>query len=161
MNSLYIRTTTGRYRKAARTDVMEAHKAYVAQQVVKTKDIVANPGDTRRLLQKYFHGLLNEQFVCLFLCTRNHVIALETMFYGTIDGATVPPREIVRRCLELNAAGLVVAHNHPSGVAEPSHADRALTRRISDSVKLIDVRLLDHFVVGHDETVSFAERGWM
>jgi DNA repair protein RadC len=89
------------------------------------------------------------------------VISFDEMFHGTIDGASVHPREIVRRALVRNAAGLIVAHNHPSGVAEPSRADRALTRRLQEAVALVDVRLLDHFVVGDGEVVSFAERGWL
>ena len=83
------------------------------------------------------------------------------MFNGTIDGASVHPREVVRRALAHNAAALIVAHNHPSGVAEPSQADRAITRRLREAVALIDVRLIDHVVVGDGEAISFAERGWL
>ena len=161
MNNLYVRGASGRYRKAARNDVMEAHKAYVAETIVKTKKVAGSSGDTRRLLHEYFAGLLDEQFVCMFLCNRHHVISIETLFYGTIDGCSVPPRTVVRRCLELNAAALILAHNHPSGVAEPSREDRALTRRLQEAVKLVDTRLLDHVVIGDGESVSFAERGWM
>ena len=104
---------------------------------------------------------MHEVFACLFLDARNRVISFDEMFHGTIDGASVHPREIVRRAIQRNAAGLIVAHNHPSGVAEPSRADRALTRRLRDAVELVDVRLLDHVVVGDGEVVSFAERGWL
>jgi DNA repair protein RadC len=87
------------------------------------------------------------------------VIAAEEVFRGTIDGASVHPREIVRRALAHNAAALIVAHNHPSGVAEPSAADIAITRRLADALALVDVRLLDHFVIGEGEPVSLAARG--
>ncbi len=85
----------------------------------------------------------------------------EVLFEGTIDSASVYPREVVKRSLELNAAALILAHNHPSGVAEPSQADRRITRRISDALALVDIRILDHFVVGDGEIVSFAERNWL
>jgi DNA repair protein RadC len=99
-----------------------------------------------------------EVFACLFLDTRHRVIAFEELFRGTIDGASVHPRELVRRALEHNAAAVILAHNHPSGVAEPSAADRQITTRLKDALALVDVRVLDHCVVG-DEIVSFAERG--
>lgn len=83
------------------------------------------------------------------------------MFEGTIDAASVYPREVVKRALEHNAAALILAHNHPSGVAEPSQADRRITRRISDALALVDIRILDHFVVGDGDVISFAERGWI
>ncbi len=124
-------------------------------------DALGSPGDTRRFLEARLRGYGHEVFACLFLDARNRVISFDEMFHGTIDGASVHPREVVRRALERNAAGLIVAHNHPSGVAEPSRADRALTRRLQEAVALVDVRLLDHFVVGDGEVVSFAERGWL
>lgn len=83
------------------------------------------------------------------------------MFEGTIDAASVYPREVVKRSLHHNAAALILAHNHPSGVAEPSQADRRITRRLTDALALVDIRVLDHFVVGDGEVVSFAERGWI
>ncbi len=102
-----------------------------------------------------------EVFACLFLDTRHRVIAFRELFTGSIDSATVHPREIVRACLELNAAAVILAHNHPSGVAEPSAADGAITRRIVDAARLVDVRVLDHLVVGEREAVSMAARGLM
>ncbi|HET6604936.1 MAG TPA: DNA repair protein RadC [Xanthomonadaceae bacterium] len=101
----------------------------------------------------------NEVFACLFLDNRHRAIAFEELFRGTIDGAQVHPREVVRRSLAHNAAAVMFGHNHPSGVAEPSAADRAITRRLADALALIDVRVLDHFVVGDAEAVSFAQRG--
>ena len=85
----------------------------------------------------------------------------EVLFEGTIDSAAVYPREVVKRSIDYNAAAIILAHNHPSGVAEPSQADRRITKRISDAVELVDIRVLDHFVIGDGEIVSFAERGWI
>jgi len=120
---------------------------------------LTSPGDTRRYLLARMQGRLQEVFACLYLDCRHRVIGYEEMFFGTIDGASVHPREIVRRCLHHNAAALIVAHNHPSGVAEPSQADRGLTDRLVQALALIDVRVLDHVVVGDTETASFAELG--
>ncbi|MFZ2207243.1 MAG: DNA repair protein RadC, partial [Porticoccaceae bacterium] len=100
-----------------------------------------------------------EIFVVLFLDTRHRLIATEDLFQGTIDGASVHPREVVRRALFHNAAAVIVGHNHPSGVAEPSADDRRITARLREALALVDVRLLDHFVVGAGQVVSLAERG--
>lgn len=124
-------------------------------------DPLGSPEDTRRFLQARLRGHLCEVFSCLFLDNRHRVIAFEELFRGTIDAASVYPREVVRRALEHNAAALIVAHNHPSGVAEPSRADQILTHRLRESLALVDIRLLDHFVVGDGEVVSLAERGMM
>lgn len=124
-------------------------------------DVLSSPEDTRQFLSARLRGYPHEVFACLFLDNRHRVVAFEEMFRGTIDGTSVHPREVVRRALALNAAALIVAHNHPSGVAEPSQADRSLTRRLHDSLALVDLRLLDHLVIGDGESVSFAERGWL
>ena len=100
-----------------------------------------------------------EVFAVVFLDQRHRVLRFEEMFQGTIDGATVHVREIAKRALELNAAALIVAHNHPSGVAEPSAADLALTRRLEDALRLLELRLLDHFIVGDGEPLSLREAG--
>lgn len=119
---------------------------------------ITHPHATRELLRGWLTGYERETFACLFLDNRHRIIAREVLFLGTINAATVHPREIVKRALTHNAAAVILAHNHPSGVAEPSAADRAITREIGNALTLIDVRLLDHFVVG-DDIVSFAERG--
>ena len=103
----------------------------------------------------------HEVFASLFLDNRHQVIEYEELFTGTIDGASVHPREVVKRALYHNAAAVIFAHNHPSGVAEPSKADRSITSRLTAALALIDVRVLDHFVIGDGEVVSFAERGWV
>ena len=101
----------------------------------------------------------NEVFAALFLDTRHRVIAFEELFYGTIDGATVYPRVVAEKALRHRAAALIVAHNHPSGVSEPSLADQAITHRLKDALALLDIRLLDHFVIGEGAAVSMASRG--
>ena len=124
-------------------------------------DTLSSPEDTRRYLHARLRGHPVEVFACLFLDNRHRVIGCEEMFRGTIDGTSVHPRTIVQRALTLNAAALIAAHNHPSGVSEPSQADRSLTRRLQEALALVDIRLLDHLVVGDGETTSFAERGWL
>ena len=120
---------------------------------------LTSPDLTRRYLEARLRGRRNEVFVAVFLDSRHRPIAYEELFNGTVDGTSVHPRVVVRRALIHNAAALVVAHGHPSGVAEPSPADRAITRRLAEALALVDVRLIDHFVVGDGESVSFAERG--
>ncbi len=122
-------------------------------------DALGSPEDTRRFLSARLRDYPHEVFACLFLDNRHRVITFEELFRGTIDAASVYPREVVKRALTLNAAAIIIAHNHPSGVAEPSSADRALTRRLQEALQLVDIRLLDHFVVGDGPPVSFAERG--
>ncbi len=124
-------------------------------------DLLRNPTDTRQYLRARLRGLQHEVFACLFLDNRHRVIRFAELFQGTINGASVYPREVVKAALKENAAALILAHNHPSGVAEPSQADRALTRRLNEALGLFDIRVLDHIVVGDGEEVSFAERGWL
>ena len=120
---------------------------------------LTSPTATREYLAVRFGDFEHEVFVCLFLDTRHRVIACEELFRGTVDGASVHPREVVKRALAHNAAAVILAHNHPSGVAEPSEADRSITRRLNDALKLVDVRVLDHLIVGGASVVSMSERG--
>ena len=122
---------------------------------------LATPDDTSRFLMAKLRHLPFEVFSCLFLDNRHRVIEFEELFRGTIDGARVHAREVVRRSLDLNAAAVIFAHNHPSGVAEPSHADRILTEQLVEALSLVEVRVLDHLIVGDGECVSFADRGLM
>jgi DNA repair protein RadC len=122
---------------------------------------LTDPAATRKYLTARFRDMPYEVFACLYLDNRHRVIAFEELFRGTIDGASVHPREVVRSALSHNGAAVIFAHNHPSGVAEPSDADRRLTQRLKDALALVDIRVLDHFVVGDGEVVSFAERGWL
>ncbi|MCG6868266.1 MAG: DNA repair protein RadC [Gammaproteobacteria bacterium] len=121
-------------------------------------ETLCGPESTREFLAARLRDHPFEVFACLFLDNRHRVIAFEELFRGTIDGASVHPREVVRRALHHNAAALIFAHNHPSGVAEPSRADEQITKRLKDSLALVDIRVLDHFVVG-DTVLSFTERG--
>lgn len=121
-------------------------------------DALESPAQTMRYLSARLRHQLSEVFAVLFLDNRHQVIAYEELFAGTIDGASVHPREVLKRALAHNAAAVILAHNHPSGVAEPSAADIGITRRPKDALALIDVRVLDHIVIG-DEVVSLAERG--
>jgi DNA repair protein RadC len=121
-------------------------------------DALCSPDDTRNYLSAELGSYPHEVFACLFLDNRHRVLTFEKLFYGTIDGASVYPREVVRRAIAHNAAAVIFAHNHPSGVAEPSAADKQITQRLKDALALIEVRVLDHMIVG-DEVVSFAERG--
>ena len=105
--------------------------------------------------------LEREVFVAVMLDSRHRLIEYVELFMGTIDGAEVHPREVARQALRLNAAAVLVAHNHPSGVVEPSAADRAVTSRLKQALALLDIRLLDHVVVGGTESLSMAERGWL
>ena len=123
-------------------------------------EALANPEATKRYLMAQLRDHQHEVFACLFLDNRHRVICFENLFSGTIDGASVYPREVVKKCLAYNAAAAIFAHNHPSGVAEPSQADRNITNRLRDALALVDVRVLDHIVVG-DELISFAERGYL
>lgn len=102
-----------------------------------------------------------EEFSVLWLDNQHQLIAYDTLFLGTINTITVHPREIVKAGLKHNAAAAVLAHNHPSGFAEPSHADRQMTERLKNALELVDIRLLDHLVVGGMDVISFAERGWL
>ncbi len=137
--------------------VLEMAKRHLLEQISRG-DVLCSPAQTRQFLSSQLASYPHEVFACLFLDNRNRVIAFEKMFYGTIDGASVYPREVVRLALQKNAAAIIFAHNHPSGVAEPSHADEKITQRLKKALALVDIRVLDHFVVG-DEVVSFAERG--
>ncbi len=118
-----------------------------------------NSSDSERFLLARLRDRRYETFCCLFLDCRNRVLAFEEVFHGTLDSAMVYPREIVRRAMERNAAAVILAHNHPSGVAEPSQADHLITQRIRKALELIDVRVLDHFIVGHDGCASLARLG--
>jgi len=123
--------------------------------------LATTPEMAGRYLQPLLRGRPSEVFVALFLDNRHRLIACEELFHGTINGAAVHPREVVRRALELRAAALIVSHNHPSGDPKPSAADHDVTGQLARALALVDVRLLDHVVIGEGAPVSFAEQGWM
>jgi len=137
--------------------VLEMARRYLTQGLQRG-DSLTSPQETRQFLSSQLRDYKHEVFAVLFLDQRHRVIEFEEMFRGTIDGASVYPREIVKKALEHNAAAVIFAHNHPSGVAEPSQSDERITQRLKEALGLVDIRVLDHFVVG-DDVVSFAERG--
>ncbi|MFM1886871.1 MAG: hypothetical protein RL026_2028 [Pseudomonadota bacterium] len=118
-----------------------------------------SPKATRDFLVAQLRDRTHEVFCCLHLDNRHRLIAFEELFRGTIDGASVHPREVVKQALAHNAAAVILAHNHPSGVADPSQADELITARLRDALALVDIRVLDHLVVGDNRCVSFAEHG--
>jgi len=122
---------------------------------------LTSPAMTMEYLQTVLRDRRREIFTCLFLDTRHRVLAAEDLFQGSIDGACVYPRVVAERALRLSAAAVIVAHNHPSGISEPSLADQAITRRLKDALLLLEIRLLDHFVVGDGPPVSMASRGML
>jgi DNA repair protein RadC len=123
------------------------------------RDALGSPGAVRDFLRLKLRDLPHEVFMGLYLDAQNRVIGDEELFRGTLTQTSVYPREVVKSALARNAAGMILAHNHPSGVAEPSHADEALTRALRQALALVDVRVLDHFVIAGNAAVSFAERG--
>jgi DNA repair protein RadC len=133
----------------------------LSQTYATTKPNLTSP----KLVREYLHARLNsmphEEFHGLFLDTQNNLISHETLFTGTIDFCAVHPREVVKLALHHNAAAIILSHNHPSGHAEPSAADRSITQRLKNALALIDVRVLDHIVIGEGASVSLAERGWV
>lgn len=115
---------------------------------------------TRDWLRLNLAGLEREVFMVVFLDNQNRLLAHETLFHGSITSSEIHPREVVKAVLRHNAAAAIFAHNHPSGYAEPSDADRRITERLKKALALVEVRVLDHLIVGSKEIVSFAERGW-
>jgi len=158
---LYIRDAEGNYslnRPARAEEIVELAES-ILQERVNRAEPLADPATVKRWLVTRLSESPHEVFCVLFLDNRHRVIAFEELFRGTLDGCSVHPREVVKRCLHHNCAAVIYAHNHPSGIAEPSDADRRLTNRLKDALSLIDIRTLDHFVIGGSEAVSFAERG--
>jgi len=138
--------------------VLELARRHLGEQLSR-EQVFTNPETVRHYVRAHFQGYQREVFLCLFLDTRHRLIATEELFQGTIDGASVYPREVVKRALQLNAGAVIFSHNHPSGIAEPSHDDAQITRRLKEALALVDIRVLDHIVVGDSEEVSLAERG--
>ena len=138
--------------------VLELSRRYL-REVLERGDPLEDPSATEQYLKSVLRDHPHEVFACLFLDTRHRVIAFEELFHGTIDGATVYPRVVAEKALRHGAAALIAAHNHPSGVCEPSLADQAITRRLKEALALLDIRLLDHFVIGDGAPVSMAARG--
>jgi len=126
---------------------------------MRQQPVLANPRTVSQYLAVHYAGQEREVFGCMFLDNRHRLICFDEVFHGTIDGASVHPREVVKLALARNAAAVILAHNHPSGIAEPSQADELITVRLRDALALVDIRVLDHLVVGGTTVTSFAERG--
>jgi DNA repair protein RadC len=120
---------------------------------------IRSPADTEAFLLSKLRHLPHERFCCLYLDNRHRVLRFDELFRGTIDGTSVYPREVVKEALAVNAAAVILAHNHPSGVAEPSQADERITRRLKSALELVDIRLLDHLIIGDAGATSLASRG--
>ena len=137
---------------------LELSRRYLRAEIAE-RDVLTSPEAVRNYLKSRLRVHPHEVFACLFLDNRHRVIEYLELFRGTIDGASVHPREVVREAMRWNAAAVIFAHNHPSGVAEPSQADVRITQRLQDALALVDVRVLDHIVIGEGGGTSFAERG--
>lgn len=135
--------------------------ASILYRETKKGDAMTSPSLVRDFARCKMHGLEHEVFSVMFLDTQHRVISYQQMFRGTIDSASVYPREIIKEALKQNAAAIIILHNHPSGEATPSDADRRITRRIQDAAGLMNIRVLDHLVVGSPDIASFAENGWI
>lgn len=122
-------------------------------------ETIRSPSDTESFLKARMQHLDHEVFCCLYLDNRHRVLRFDELFRGTIDGTSVYPREVVKEALGVNAAAVILAHNHPSGVAEPSQADERITKRLKSALELVDIRLLDHLIVGEGAATSLASRG--
>lgn len=131
------------------------------EQALPTGQAIRSPADTESFLMARLRDLPHELFCCIYLDNRHRIIAFEELFRGTIDGTSVYPREVVKQALAVNAAAVILAHNHPSGVAEPSQADERITRRLKSALELVDIRLLDHLVIGDGTSTSLASRGML
>ena len=137
---------------------LELGRRYL-DQTLRKQGPLSSPSQAADFLTHHLRDLKREVFAVIYLDTRHQVIDYEELFVGTLNGATVHPREVVRSVLERNASAVILAHNHPSGIAEPSQSDATLTRRLRESLDLIDVRVLDHLVIGDGEYVSMSDRG--
>ena len=157
MTTLYLKQPSGQYRLAEAAEILQVANLAIDQRFA-TGQSMTSVEQAKPYLKTKLASYRHEVFFVLFLDTRHRIIKAEVMFQGTIDGASVYPREVVKRALELNAAAVIVAHNHPSGDTSPSRADEKITRRLIDALALVDIRVLDHCIVGQ-AVYSFAEDG--
>ena len=149
----------GSNRPQSVSEILESAANIIAEKYV-NKDAFSNPEETKAFLTYKLGGYEREVFAVMMLDNQHQLIEFNELFFGTVDAASVYPREVVKAVLAVNAAAVILAHNHPSGEAEPSQADKLITKRLTDALALIDVRVLDHIVVGRTP-VSFAERGFI
>ena len=138
--------------------VLEMSRRHL-HEVLEQTPLLDSPELVRNYLTAQLRHRQQEVFVGLFLNHKNHLLSYEELFFGSIASASVYPREVVKKALALNASALILCHNHPSGIAEPSDADKRITKRLTDALALVEIQVLDHMIVGDGEVVSFAERG--
>ncbi|MGI9233650.1 MAG: RadC family protein [Woeseiaceae bacterium] len=148
----------GRGRLAVLRALPELARRYYSESLPSGQTL-RSPADTEAFLKAHMRDLDHELFCCLFLDNRHRVLSFDALFRGTIDGTSVYPREVVKEALAINAAAVILAHNHPSGVAEPSQADERITRRLKSALDLVDIRVLDHLIIGDGTATSLARRG--
>lgn len=159
MSDLMIKSGT-RYRRATADEILQCAGQYRALALSRqVGSRLESPAAVRAILRESLAARDHEVFCALWLDTRHQLIRFEELFQGTLDGASVHPRVVVKHAMEINAAAVILAHNHPSGVSEPSHADELITTRLREALGLVDVRVLDHFIVAGSACMSFAERG--
>lgn len=159
MNTLYVREGEG-YREANFKDVLCRAQGMMSQRYRTGSPVLTSPNHTRDYLRMHIGCLEYEVFGCLYLDSRNRLLSVEDLFRGTLDGASVHPREVVKAALGHNAAAVIAYHNHPSGAVTPSQADEVITHRLKEALALVEIRMLDHLIIG--ETIySFAEAGYL
>lgn len=159
----------GRRRNAPVRHQHLQHRCALARELVKRwlqeelqqAPVLGQPDHVGHFLQLHFAGQEHESFCVLFLDAQNRLIVAEELFRGTLTQTAVYPREVIKSALQWNAAGVILAHNHPSGVGQPSQADRQLTQTLKNALGLLDIQVLDHFIIAGHEVVSFARRGWL
>lgn len=149
------------YLSTASDDAIIARAIEILHAKHQRGDVMQDPSTASLHMSAHLRGLEHEVLAVMFLDSRHRLIELRDLFRGTLDGAEVHPREVVKEALAANAAAVILGHNHPSGNPEPSAADRAVTARLKQALALVDIRLLDHFVVGDGPAVSMAARGWV
>lgn len=157
------KTATGLYRtrRAVSGKELISFAANLISEDFQRIGTTCSPDETRQFLTLRLAKEEREVFAVIFLDSQHRVLNFEPLFHGTLDSAAVHPREVAKRCLQLNAGAVILAHNHPSGVPEPSAADRHITEQLRQTLDLIGVRVVDHMVIGGAQAVSFAERGWL
>ncbi len=158
LHKLFVRDTFGNYIPAGRDLVIAGAKQEIAS-MMKHGKALTSPAAVREALQVQLADYEHEVFLTLYLDNQHRIIECVELFRGTIDGASVYPREVVKEALSRNSAAVIFFHNHPSGIAEPSSADNMITRKLKDALAVVDVRTLDHFIVGSEGTYSYAEHG--
>jgi DNA repair protein RadC len=157
----FCQEQTGRYKarcSLTEKQIIKAAKALIRRGFARGEPFSSPEAAKNYLITQYYH-YEHEVFVCMFLDNKNKLIKLEELFRGTVDGASVYPREVVKKALQLNAAAVIFCHNHPSGNPDPSLADKRITDTLINALNLIDIRVLDHFIIGGSEAYSFSENG--